>query len=236
MWASLIVNNACERWWTLVCFLYLLSLPAPCIQTWKQCPKRILCSMSVPWGKSLCLVGLCLSFIHVSFVLKLVSVVWLITWLHGNLKPVPMPTCNMYDFMCLCFKPQEQFKSQGTRLIPTAAPEQALTYQRMFEGVAFMEKMGRLRLLLLHCCMVLHLGWVISMGTWIKCGRESSSDKNDVKTTGIFTFPVRSCSGTYIFIKEVMVEDRNGGVCKQIRWIPATPLHPPCLSPTPAFI
>uniref|UniRef100_A0A8C4ZCH5 Glutathione S-transferase rho n=1 Tax=Gadus morhua TaxID=8049 RepID=A0A8C4ZCH5_GADMO len=33
-----------------------------------------------------------------------------------------------------CLYLEEQFKSQGTRLIPMAAPEQALTYQRMFEG------------------------------------------------------------------------------------------------------
>ena len=43
-----------EQWWvTPIYFLYLLTLPAPCLQTWQQHPKRVLCSMSVPWGKSL---------------------------------------------------------------------------------------------------------------------------------------------------------------------------------------
>ncbi|CAL8364579.1 unnamed protein product [Arctogadus glacialis] len=41
-----------------------------------------------------------------------------------------------------CLYLEEQFKSQGTRLIPMAAPEQALTYQRMFEGVPFMDKIA----------------------------------------------------------------------------------------------
>jgi hypothetical protein len=35
-----------------------------------------------------------------------------------------------------------------------AAPEQALTYQRMFEGVPFMDKIGRLRMQLILESMV----------------------------------------------------------------------------------
>ncbi|CAL8294599.1 unnamed protein product [Merluccius merluccius] len=41
-----------------------------------------------------------------------------------------------------CLYLEGQFKSQGTRLTPEDAAAQALMYQRMFEGIAFMEKMG----------------------------------------------------------------------------------------------
>ncbi|XP_030267800.1 glutathione S-transferase A-like [Sparus aurata] len=41
-----------------------------------------------------------------------------------------------------CFYLESQFKSQGNRLIPDSPAEQALTYQRMFEGLALYEKVG----------------------------------------------------------------------------------------------
>ncbi|XP_053719607.1 glutathione S-transferase A-like [Synchiropus splendidus] len=41
-----------------------------------------------------------------------------------------------------CFYLESQFKAQGTKLIPDGAAEQALMYQRMFEGAAFYEKLN----------------------------------------------------------------------------------------------
>ncbi|XP_029919765.1 glutathione S-transferase rho [Myripristis murdjan] len=41
-----------------------------------------------------------------------------------------------------CLYLESQFKSQGTKLIPDGAAEQALMYQRMFEGVTLAEKMA----------------------------------------------------------------------------------------------
>ncbi|XP_061672494.1 glutathione S-transferase A-like [Syngnathoides biaculeatus] len=40
-----------------------------------------------------------------------------------------------------CFYLESQFKSQGTKLIPDGPAEQALTYQRMFEGLALYDKL-----------------------------------------------------------------------------------------------
>uniref|UniRef100_A0A3Q2XSX8 Glutathione S-transferase rho n=1 Tax=Hippocampus comes TaxID=109280 RepID=A0A3Q2XSX8_HIPCM len=42
-----------------------------------------------------------------------------------------------------CFYLESQFKSQGTKLIPDGPAEQALMYQRMFEGLAFYDKLGK---------------------------------------------------------------------------------------------
>uniref|UniRef100_A0A3P9BXE5 Glutathione S-transferase rho n=1 Tax=Maylandia zebra TaxID=106582 RepID=A0A3P9BXE5_9CICH len=41
-----------------------------------------------------------------------------------------------------CFYLESQFKSQGTKLIPDGPAEQALMYQRMFEGLTFYEKLN----------------------------------------------------------------------------------------------
>ncbi|XP_030596942.1 glutathione S-transferase A-like [Archocentrus centrarchus] len=41
-----------------------------------------------------------------------------------------------------CFYLESQFKSQGTKLIPDSQTEQALMYQRMFEGLTFYEKLS----------------------------------------------------------------------------------------------
>ncbi|XP_076005818.1 glutathione S-transferase A-like [Genypterus blacodes] len=41
-----------------------------------------------------------------------------------------------------CFYLENQFKSQGTKLIPDSAAEQALMYQRMFEGLTLYEKLN----------------------------------------------------------------------------------------------
>lgn len=38
---------------------------------------------------------------------------------------------------------QSQFKSQGNKLIPDSPTEQALMYQRMFEGFTFYEKLSK---------------------------------------------------------------------------------------------
>uniref|UniRef100_A0A668SDP5 Glutathione S-transferase rho n=1 Tax=Oreochromis aureus TaxID=47969 RepID=A0A668SDP5_OREAU len=42
----------------------------------------------------------------------------------------------------VCFYLESQFKSQGTKLIPDGPAEQALMYQRMFEGLTFYEKLN----------------------------------------------------------------------------------------------
>ncbi|KAM6974799.1 glutathione S-transferase A-like [Tautogolabrus adspersus] len=41
-----------------------------------------------------------------------------------------------------CFYLESQFKSQGNKLIPDDQTEQALMYQRMFEGLTFYEKLN----------------------------------------------------------------------------------------------
>lgn len=41
-----------------------------------------------------------------------------------------------------CFYLESQFKSEGYRLIPDTPAEQALMYQRMFEGLSFYEKLN----------------------------------------------------------------------------------------------
>nr|ANW83217.1 rho-class glutathione S-transferase [Sebastes schlegelii] len=41
-----------------------------------------------------------------------------------------------------CFYLESQFKSEGTKLIPDSPAEQALMYQRMFEGLSFYEKLN----------------------------------------------------------------------------------------------
>ncbi|KAM9737192.1 LOW QUALITY PROTEIN: glutathione S-transferase rho [Menidia menidia] len=41
-----------------------------------------------------------------------------------------------------CFYLESQFPAQGTKLIPDSAGEQALMYQRMFEGLTFYEKLN----------------------------------------------------------------------------------------------
>ncbi|XP_061122809.1 glutathione S-transferase A-like [Syngnathus typhle] len=41
-----------------------------------------------------------------------------------------------------CFYLENQFKSQGSKLIPDGPDEQAIMYQRMFEGLTFYDKLG----------------------------------------------------------------------------------------------
>ncbi|PWA15362.1 glutathione S-transferase rho [Gambusia affinis] len=41
-----------------------------------------------------------------------------------------------------CFYLESRFKSQGTKLIPDEPEEQALTYQRMFEGLSLYDKLS----------------------------------------------------------------------------------------------
>lgn len=46
-------------------------------------------------------------------------------------------------FISICFLIlQSQFKAQGNKLIPDGAAEQALMYQRMFEGLTFYDKLS----------------------------------------------------------------------------------------------
>uniref|UniRef100_A0A3Q1H9X2 Glutathione S-transferase rho n=1 Tax=Acanthochromis polyacanthus TaxID=80966 RepID=A0A3Q1H9X2_9TELE len=42
----------------------------------------------------------------------------------------------------ICFYLESQFKNQGTKLIPDDTDQQALMYQRMFEGPTFYDKVG----------------------------------------------------------------------------------------------
>ncbi|XP_068432528.1 glutathione S-transferase A-like [Clinocottus analis] len=42
----------------------------------------------------------------------------------------------------VCFYLESQFKSKGNKLIPDSPAEQALMYQRMFEGLSFYEKLN----------------------------------------------------------------------------------------------
>ncbi|XP_008285824.1 glutathione S-transferase A-like [Stegastes partitus] len=41
-----------------------------------------------------------------------------------------------------CFYLESQFKNQGTKLVPDDTAQQALMYQRMFEGLTFYDKVG----------------------------------------------------------------------------------------------
>ncbi|XP_075931439.1 glutathione S-transferase A-like [Anarhichas minor] len=46
------------------------------------------------------------------------------------------------DSYAACFYLESQFKSEGNKLIPDSPAEQALMYQRMFEGLSFYEKLN----------------------------------------------------------------------------------------------
>lgn len=43
-----------------------------------------------------------------------------------------------------CFYLETQFKSQGNKLVPDGVEEQALMYQRMFEGLTFYDKLCKM--------------------------------------------------------------------------------------------
>ncbi|MED6240367.1 hypothetical protein ATANTOWER_019982, partial [Ataeniobius toweri] len=53
---------------------------------------------------------------------------------HGNIV--------VNESYAACFYLESQFKSQGTKLIPDGTEEQALMYQRMFEGLTFYDKLS----------------------------------------------------------------------------------------------
>ncbi|XP_076610105.1 glutathione S-transferase A-like isoform X1 [Chaetodon auriga] len=55
------------------------------------------------------------------------------TFKHGDLI--------LNESLAICFYLESQFKSQGNKLIPDGAAEQALMYQRLFEGFALSQKM-----------------------------------------------------------------------------------------------
>ncbi|XP_075931443.1 glutathione S-transferase A-like [Anarhichas minor] len=46
------------------------------------------------------------------------------------------------ESLAACMYLESQYKSQGTKLIPDCPAEQAMMYQRMFEGLTFSQKMG----------------------------------------------------------------------------------------------
>lgn len=48
----------------------------------------------------------------------------------------------MNESYAACFYLENQFKAQGAQLIPESPAEQALMYQRMFEGLTFYEKLN----------------------------------------------------------------------------------------------
>uniref|UniRef100_A0A3Q2WG84 Glutathione S-transferase rho n=1 Tax=Haplochromis burtoni TaxID=8153 RepID=A0A3Q2WG84_HAPBU len=56
------------------------------------------------------------------------------TFKHGN--------TIVNDSYAVCFYLESQFKSQGNKLIPDSQEEQALMYQRMFEGLTFYDKLN----------------------------------------------------------------------------------------------
>lgn len=49
---------------------------------------------------------------------------------------------NVNESMAACMYLESQFKSQGSNLIPDSAAEQALVYQRMFEGLTLNQKLS----------------------------------------------------------------------------------------------
>lgn len=49
----------------------------------------------------------------------------------------------MHFFLPVFLKWQTQFKSQGNKLVPDGVAEQALMYQRLFEGLTFYDKLGK---------------------------------------------------------------------------------------------
>nr|XP_014345153.1 PREDICTED: glutathione S-transferase A-like [Latimeria chalumnae] len=51
------------------------------------------------------------------------------------------------------FSFQNQFKSQGTQLIPDSPAEQALVYQRMFEVLTLQQKLGK-RMVVWGACVI----------------------------------------------------------------------------------
>ncbi|XP_057684571.1 glutathione S-transferase A-like [Corythoichthys intestinalis] len=53
-----------------------------------------------------------------------------------------------------CFYLESQFKHQGSKLIPDGPAEQALVYQRMFEGLTFYDKL----------CAVIYYEWIVPEG------------------------------------------------------------------------
>ncbi|XP_076610112.1 glutathione S-transferase A-like [Chaetodon auriga] len=48
----------------------------------------------------------------------------------------------LHESLAACFYLESQFKSQGNKLIPDGAAEQALMYQRLFEGFPLYQKMA----------------------------------------------------------------------------------------------
>uniref|UniRef100_A0A3Q0SM56 Glutathione S-transferase rho n=1 Tax=Amphilophus citrinellus TaxID=61819 RepID=A0A3Q0SM56_AMPCI len=56
------------------------------------------------------------------------------TFKHGNII--------VNDSYAVCFYLENQFKSQGNKLIPDGQEEQAVMYQRMFEGLTFYDKLN----------------------------------------------------------------------------------------------
>lgn len=74
-------------------------------------------------------------------------------WLGISRLLACFPGFNVLFTLWTCL-PQNQFKSQGTQLIPDSGAEQALVYQRMFEVLSLQEKVGKFPLAS-HVCQLL---------------------------------------------------------------------------------
>lgn len=110
----------------IVCLAHVLFLffsTASNIQTWKHYCEWLLCSLFLPGGEG-----------------------------PNSLRIITDPSTkfnitNSNKLICVCvfFFPQWQskFKSQGNKLIPDSQEEQALMYQRMFEGLTFYDKLSK---------------------------------------------------------------------------------------------
>ncbi|XP_068431307.1 glutathione S-transferase A-like [Clinocottus analis] len=60
----------------------------------------------------------------------------------GQLPSFKHKDCVLNESYAACIYLANQFKSQGTKLIPDCPAEQAMMYQRMFEGLALNQKAG----------------------------------------------------------------------------------------------
>ncbi|XP_075931436.1 glutathione S-transferase A-like isoform X1 [Anarhichas minor] len=60
----------------------------------------------------------------------------------GQLPALKCGTNVLNESLAACLYLESQYKSQGNKLIPDCPAEQAMMYQRMFEGLTFSQKMG----------------------------------------------------------------------------------------------
>ncbi|XP_075931438.1 glutathione S-transferase A-like isoform X3 [Anarhichas minor] len=60
----------------------------------------------------------------------------------GQLPALKCGTNVLNESLAACLYLESQYKSQGNKLIPDCPAEQAMMYQRMFEGLTFSQKMA----------------------------------------------------------------------------------------------